>query len=110
AQVFRLPDLAPRLARDRPHASAPRNINMPLVDYGIGLGQRQPLLIDAKLLSDSLLTRARVERGHAFVKEPQPAVQQERRAVLVERVEGLVAVSAPAGGRHLDLALQIALP
>src|SRR5215469_7619802 len=67
-QILRLPNLAPRRAGNRPHTTLPRNVNALFVNDGICFCYRKAFFVDSELFSDSLLARARVERGHAFIK------------------------------------------
>ena len=88
---------------------AARDVNIAFIGHGVGFGQRQAFFVDAKLLAPPLLARLRVERGDAFVEEIEAAVEEDRRAIVVERVRH-VRICARKRGHHLDFALKLALP
>src|SRR5688500_1312679 len=110
AEIVGLPDDVARAPVDRTDAPSARNVNIAVVKDRIGLGQRQPFFIYAEFFAFLFLSRVGVVTGRAFVEKEQAAVEQKRRAVIVQGVCDLTEVFAETGGHHFDLAIELAFP
>jgi hypothetical protein len=72
-------------AIDGANFSASRCVKIFIVENRIGFGQSQTVFVDFEFFALAFLSRSRVITRRAFVKQKKPAVENQRRAIIIER-------------------------
>src|ERR1043165_7625367 len=91
--------------------SAARGVNETFIDDRRSFGERQTFFVDPEFVARALVAGTCVIRSDTLVEQPQPAIREQRRLIVVEAVLNFVLlILRPARRHHLDIAAELVLP